>query len=98
MTVRNTTMLRITVSIAVITLLITGCDLPPDPANQHPNANIVVYVKNQNGEFNFFLYETPSSIPNVHFYSRKPYQRDWYYWGDESLEQFVDFFSSFIPD
>jgi hypothetical protein len=87
-----------TIFFTFIVLLLAGCTHSLTSAIEHPHADIAVYVKNKNGEFYFFIYDTPSGIPDVNFYSRKLYQRDWYYWGNESLGQFVDFFSSFIPD
>ena len=87
-------MIRKTILIATILLLFAGC-YNSDPLTQHTSADIIFYVKNQNGEFCSFYYDTATKVPDIHFYSRRASDSDWYYWGDESLEKFVEFFSVF---
>ena len=87
-------MLKKAILTAAIILLFSGC-YTPDPLNQHTSADIIVYIKNQNGEFCSFYYDTATKVPDIHFYSRRASDSDWYYWGDESLEKFVEFFSVF---
>jgi hypothetical protein len=90
-------MLRVSLVTAVILLLFSGCYIP-EPLNQHTTADLIVYIKNKNGEYYCFSYDTPSDIPDIHFYSRHPGHSRWYYWGDESLEKFVELFGPFLSN
>ncbi len=84
-------MIRKTILIATILLLFAGC-YNSDPLTQHTSADIIFYVKNQNGEFCSFYYDTATEAPDIHFYTRYPGYSNWYYWGDKSAEMFLEFF------
>ena len=90
-------MIRKTILIAIILLLFAGC-YDSNPLTQHPSADVILYLKNSNGEFYSFYYDTATKVPDIHLYTRRANSSNWYYWGDESLEKFVEFFGIFASE